>query len=229
MATDREQAILDAFLAAAGDGWRAGAGVTGLDSLPDAVTENSRQVEAMASASKAQTEVMANYASVLQSSPVYRQATAIKEQDSAAGAVKTVLENALGMVPLARLVVGLFDGGEPEEPAPLIKYALPPRMRFDAANGPGESLTGVDYGQTGLPRAYREEDRGAVQGGQTAVYGGDLRRSSGGFAGGTTPQITIQVQAMDSKSFLDHKEDIARAVREAMLNMHPVNDVVSEL
>jgi uncharacterized membrane protein len=43
------------------------------------------------------------------------------------------------------------------------------------------------------------------------------------------PQITVQVQAMDSRSFMDHREEIARAVREAMLNSHGLNDVVSEL
>jgi hypothetical protein len=42
-------------------------------------------------------------------------------------------------------------------------------------------------------------------------------------------QITIQVQAMDSRSFLDHSEEIARAVREAMLNSHALNDVVNDL
>jgi hypothetical protein len=45
--------------------------------------------------------------------------------------------------------------------------------------------------------------------------------------GATT--ITVNVQAMDSQSFLDRREDIARAVREAMLHSHSVNDVVSEL
>lgn len=43
------------------------------------------------------------------------------------------------------------------------------------------------------------------------------------------PQITISVQAMDSRSFLDHREEIARAVKEAMLNSNPLNDVVNEL
>lgn len=42
-------------------------------------------------------------------------------------------------------------------------------------------------------------------------------------------QVTIQVQAMDSRSFLDHSEEIARAVREAMLNSHALNDVVNDL
>ena len=41
--------------------------------------------------------------------------------------------------------------------------------------------------------------------------------------------ITIQVQAMDSRSFLDHSAEIAQAVREAMLNMHSLNDVVNDI
>jgi hypothetical protein len=34
---------------------------------------------------------------------------------------------------------------------------------------------------------------------------------------------------MDSQSFMDRSNDIASAVREAMLNMHPINNVVAEL
>ncbi len=48
-------------------------------------------------------------------------------------------------------------------------------------------------------------------------------------ATGSGQQITIQVQAMDSRSFLDHSEEIARAVRDAMLNSHSLNDVVNDL
>lgn len=42
-------------------------------------------------------------------------------------------------------------------------------------------------------------------------------------------QIMVQVQAMDSQSFLDRSQDIAEAVRQAMLNLHSVNDVISDL
>jgi hypothetical protein len=42
-------------------------------------------------------------------------------------------------------------------------------------------------------------------------------------------QVTVNVSAMDSRSFLDHSDDIANAVREAMLNMHPINGVVASL
>jgi hypothetical protein len=41
--------------------------------------------------------------------------------------------------------------------------------------------------------------------------------------------ILVQVQAMDSQSFMDHSQDIAQAVRQAMLNLHSVNDVIMDL
>jgi hypothetical protein len=41
--------------------------------------------------------------------------------------------------------------------------------------------------------------------------------------------ILVQVQAMDSQSFMDHSSDIAQAVRQAMLNLHSVNDVIADL
>jgi hypothetical protein len=34
---------------------------------------------------------------------------------------------------------------------------------------------------------------------------------------------------MDSQSFLDHSDDIAQAVRQSMLNMSSINDVITSL
>ncbi|MGC9969374.1 MAG: hypothetical protein ABSE56_02170 [Bryobacteraceae bacterium] len=72
----------------------------------------------------------------------------------------------------------------------------------------------------------------------SADYEGSSARSEAaaaqepGSGAGTraiAPQITIQVQAMDSRSFLDHSDQIAQAVRQAMLNSHSLNDVVNDL
>jgi hypothetical protein len=41
--------------------------------------------------------------------------------------------------------------------------------------------------------------------------------------------IQVQVSAMDSQSFLDHSSDIANAVRRALLDSHPLSDVIAEL
>jgi hypothetical protein len=59
----------------------------------------------------------------------------------------------------------------------------------------------------------------------------ETRPAAGGNngGGGAATQITVQVQAMDSRSFLDHSEEIAQAVRQAMLNSHGINDVITEL
>jgi hypothetical protein len=88
----------------------------------------------------------------------------------------------------------------------LTKFTLPPSIQ---ANG-GMSESGgqafaVDNPQGGLPRA-------TPTGGQVSA----------------PAQITVQVQAMDSQSFLDHSNDIAQAVRQAMLQSSVLNDVVRE-
>lgn len=41
--------------------------------------------------------------------------------------------------------------------------------------------------------------------------------------------VLVQVQAMDSQSFMDHSQEIAHAVRHAMLNMSSLNDVIVDL
>jgi hypothetical protein len=119
-----------------------------------------------------------------------------------------VLENALGASPLIRAVISLFGGGD-ESPAPakLAKYVLPASIRFDAADT-SDGITGVDYGQSSAARPF---GRPTAQGTQTG------------------PQITVNVQAMDARSFLDHSTEIAAAVRDAMLNSSSINDVVNEL
>lgn len=53
--------------------------------------------------------------------------------------------------------------------------------------------------------------------------------ASGTAAASPASQVTVNVNAMDSQSFMDHSADIANAVREAMLNMHPINGVVASL
>ena len=56
-----------------------------------------------------------------------------------------------------------------------------------------------------------------------------LRDAAAPQAANAVPQITVHVSAMDSQSFMDRSTDIANAVREAMLNLHPINDVVASL
>jgi hypothetical protein len=137
--------------------------------------------------------------------------TSVAQPQKAGGAlesvVQTVFESGLGLVPLVGGLLGLFDGGDDSPPTPLVKYAMPARIAFDAAETPA-GIRNVDYDQAGRPRAYS---------GSAAVESA------------AQPQITVNVQAMDARSFLDRSGDIAAAVREAMLNLNPINDVVNEL
>jgi hypothetical protein len=132
----------------------------------------------------------------------------------------TVLKSGFGMVPLVSELLGLFGGGGSPAPAPLVKYAMPAAINFEAADS-GSGTTNADTDQFGMPRAYSAGGAGA----STPTNG-----AASGTSGSTaSPQITVNVQAMDARSFLDRSTDIAAAVRDAMLNLNSINDVVNDL
>ena len=135
----------------------------------------------------------------------------------------TVLESGLGIVPLVAGLIGLFTGGEDSStPPPLVKYAMPEKMQFEGATT-SDGISGADYDQMGMPRSYGSGSGGPAP---DAVVG-----TAGGGSGSTStaPQIQVNVQAMDARSFMDHSNEIAQAVRAAMLNLSSLNDVVSDL
>ncbi len=179
-----------------------------------APTENlgelSRQLSALRAASLSQIDAAAaNTRAVLEST--VSQTSGIRQGITSTGTtLASVLGSGLGLAPAVKALLGLFTGSSDEAPPALPKYIAPPPLRFEAGNVPG-GFTSIGYGQGGNPR---------LTGGPSGSNGGPASYS---------PQVTIQVQAMDSRSFMDHSDDIARAVREAMLNMHPMNDVVNDL
>jgi hypothetical protein len=120
----------------------------------------------------------------------------------------TVLKSGFGLAPLITGLVSLFGGGDTPAAAPLVKYALPTAADFQAAESQGQ-VSGLDYDQMGMARSY----------GPTGAGGGT----------GAAPAITVNVQAMDARSFMDRSNDIALAVRDAMLNLNAINDVVNDL
>lgn len=144
---------------------------------------------------------------------------------SAAAVASTVLTSGFGLVPLITGLLGLFGGGEKQAQAPLVKYAMPQSVAFQAAET-GRGMTDSDYDQMGMPRANTAADTfGNRPGGTPPPTSG----GSGNVSGGQAPQITVNVHAMDSRSFLDHSNEIALAVRDAMLNLNAINDVVNDL
>ncbi len=143
----------------------------------------------------------------------------------------TFLESGLGIVPLVTGLMGLFGGGSTAPPA-LEKYSMPSSIAFESADT-GNGLSASDFDQMGTPRLYGSAadspdtaSGGAAAGSSVAEQGGGTSGGGGNAAG---PQISVTVQTMDAQSFLDNSDQIARAVRGAMLNLSSINDVVNEL
>jgi len=140
--------------------------------------------------------------------------------DTALSIASTVLTSGLGIVPLIGGLIGLFGGGGQSTEPTLTRYTMPDPVSFQGA----ETRAGIQYtdsDQTGMPR---------VTGVGSGSSGSGATNGSGGqSAGSGGSQITVNVQAMDARSFLDRSNDIAAAVRDAMLNLNSINDVVTNL
>jgi hypothetical protein len=121
--------------------------------------------------------------------------------DTVASIASSVLGSGLGLIPLISGLVGLFSGGS-SSPPPLVAYQAPDSI----------SLEGD------VSRSTNTINWAASHGTQSKTP-----------AATSGPQVTVQVNAMDSQSFLDHSQEIAKAVRSAMLNSSSLNDVVNEL
>jgi hypothetical protein len=80
-------------------------------------------------------------------------------------------------------------------------------------------VANIDYSQTSTPRAF----------GGAAAPGAPPAANAPVTPSATPAQVTVNIQAMDARSFLDRSTDIAAAVREAILNSSSLNDVVTEL
>lgn len=169
------------------------------DELATQMVRLTTQLQQLQGASQVATETTRANTQAVQSS------VASKVVDATRGALSTgVLGSValgLGLSPLISAVARLFGGGGDSAPPPLVKFALPEPVNAMAgvsAAVPGGPFA-VDYTQGGLPRPV------------------------------TAPaQVTVQVQALDSQSFLDRSNDIAMAVRQAMLESSVLNDVIRE-
>jgi hypothetical protein len=173
------------------------------NSLTDAVALSTAQLAQVRSAVESQLALLTENTRALSEN------TTAKSVGSAATNVAgSMLNTILGGGLLAPVISGLMSlfGGDKqsESVTPLVKFALPSPVPFNAGVQGGAS-SGVDYGQNDQPR---------------------LAASS---AASPAQQITVNVTAMDSRSFLDHSSEIASAVRRAILESSSLNDVIGEM
>ena len=124
--------------------------------------------------------------------------------DPRASLVKTI-GMFTGIGPIATGLLKLFGrgGGDDQPEAEPVPYAIPTPIAVQAGLRGDGSVAPVSYGTYDAPRAVQ--------------------------ASSSAAQIQIHVQAMDSKSFMDNSDLIARAVRQAMLQSHSLNDIVAEI
>ena len=122
------------------------------------------------------------------------------------GGSSGLLGSGLGLVPLGLRIAGLFRRRQ-AEPRSFTPFELPPSLSLEVAN--------THNILTGFPRVARK------QGGEVKIIRQEVPAAQ--------PQVTVNVNAKDTQSFLDRSEDIAGALREAMLHMHPINDVIGEM
>jgi len=109
----------------------------------------------------------------------------------------------LGLGSLATSLFSLFAGSSPRQT--LKPYIPPIPQSLEVADAPGFPLAGTSA--DGTARIERDSNTAPLS--QPA-------------------QITVNVSTMDSRSFQDNAPALASAVREAMLNMHPINQLVRE-
>jgi hypothetical protein len=125
-------------------------------------------------------------------------------------AIESTLGLGLGSLsPAITGILGLFGGGWGGGASVPSPFLMPPSVNVNAGiseAAPTQPFA-VDYAAGGTPRGA----------------------ASSSSSSGSSGQITVQIQAMDSQSFLDHSDDIAQAVRQAMLQSSVLNDVIREV
>jgi hypothetical protein len=204
--------LLGRLAASAGGGAGGGASssIAG-GSLPGGNSDVTQQLASLTTQITSLTSIQQSQISALQdNTQAVTQNTGTKTSSgsSVGSTVESVASSFLGgglssLSPLIGGLLSLFGGGGQTLAAPL-PYMLPAPVQSQAgltSSAPGQ-VAPASYGETGQPRAT---------------------------SANTSPQVTIQVNAMDSQSFLDHSDEIAMAVKQAILNSSSLNDVISGL
>ena len=219
----------------------------GSQNFPDAILQLARQMEQLRAVHQSASDtVAANTQAITQNTAVQGNGKGV---GSAIGsAASSLLGNVLSALPLVSELTRLFRGSTPNTPPTLLPYIQPAPIHFDqtvstmgqaqsspapyqppSTGGSANQLVGLNTILTSTAMENLANQQVTQSTAKPSGGGGDTEPMPGQTAPRTAPSISIQVNAMDSRSFLDHSHDIALAVRDAMLNMNALNDVVNDL
>ena len=169
------------------------------------LTSLTTQIGSLASIQQSQIGALQNNTEALAQNTATRGSSGSSIGNTVANVASGVLGGGLSTLsPLIGGLISLFGGGGGQTAAAPTEFMLPAPVQSEAgvtASAPGQVVP-VSYGQTGQPRAQPAN---------------------------ASSQVTIQVNAMDSQSFLDHSDHIAMAVKRAILSSNSLNDVISDL
>ena len=171
--------------------------------LTNQLTTITQQLQQLQTINQTQIETMQNNTRAVDQNSTTRGQSGGSTASSIGNTLQGIFGFGLGLSPLISGLASLFGGGGSSHPAPLAPFIMPLPVRVNAgisASSPGAFA--VDNADGGLPRPA---------------------------PAAPSTQITVQVHAMDSRSFLDHSNDIALAVRQAMLETGVLNDVIREV
>jgi len=181
-----------------------GGGSSGSSAVTEQLTTIASQLQELETINQSQMQsIEANTSAVMTGSK--SSSTGASTASSIGGTLLDVLGLGSGLSPLISGLVSLFGGGGSSPTTAVTPYIqpLPVNLQAGFSGSAAGGASGVDYGEGNQPR-------------QTT-------------AASAQQQITVQVQAMDSQSFLDRSNDIAAAVRKAMLETSTLNDVIREV
>jgi hypothetical protein len=184
------------------------------NNLSDTIAQATQQVSQLQAAYRQQVALITANTQAVQGN------TSAQSKSSAGGTAESLMSGILSggglLSPLISGIESLFGGNS--QPAPLPVYVPPAPVAINA------TLQGATAGTAQSSPAASAQPAGGAAGAVPTPSSASTASSSS-----MTPQITVNVSAMDSQSFMDRSADIASAVREAMLNLHPINDVVASL
>jgi hypothetical protein len=187
------------------EGIRSSGAVSQSSDITEHLTSLTNQIVSLTSNQQSQISALQQNTDAVTQNTTSKGSSGASIASTVEGVASSFLGGGLSSIsPILGGILSLFGHNDEKTITPPSAFMLPAPVQAQAgltSNAPGQVVP-VSYGETGNPRAQ------------------------GTSAG---PQVTIQVNAMDSRSFLDHSNEIAMAVKQAILSSSSLNDVISDL